>query len=113
MSTEHETPAEAPPEAAAPTDTAAPTNPGLDALRALQGILVGTDKALHAAAWASVQRAETLNAIAESYLHDETTTNSYIAALEVIPGNTQKARALRSAVKKMWQEKKRTNAQAL
>jgi len=107
MSTEHEAPTEAAPEAAAPSDTAAPTNTGLDALRALQAVLVGADKALHAAAWASVQRAETLNAIAESYLHDETSTNAFIATLEVIPGNTQKARALRGAVKKLCAEKRR------
>jgi hypothetical protein len=101
--TEHDEPSEAP----ASKDDTSPSNPGLDALRALQGILVGSDKALHQAAWASVQRAETLNAIAESYLHEETTTSSYIAALEVIAGNARHARALRSAVKKMCAEKKR------
>lgn len=91
-------------------DTSPSSDPGLEALRYLGAVLAQSDKSLRDQAWASVQRAETLNAIAESWVRDEATTNGMLAALEAFPGSVRQARALRGAVKRLVIEKKRAAA---
>lgn len=82
---------------------------GLDALRVLQNQLSSSEKSNHLAAWAAVQRLDVLSAIADAWVADESTVTGMLAVIEMLPGNTTRAKALRGGLKRLVAERKRAS----
>jgi len=80
---------------------------GLDLLRTLQNQLSSSEKTNHLAAWAAIQRPEALSAIADAWLKEESMVSTMLATVETLPGQVTRARALRSALKRLVTERRR------
>ena len=80
---------------------------GLDILRVLQNQLSSSEKSNHLAAWSQLQRPDALTAIADAWVADEGAVSSMLAVIELLPGQVTRAKALRSALKRLVVEKKK------
>jgi len=80
---------------------------GLDLLRVLQNQLSSSEKSNHLAAWSQLQRPDALTAIADAWVADEGAVSSMLAVIELLPGQVTRAKALRSALKRLVVEKKK------
>ena len=82
---------------------------GLDALRMLQNQLSSSEKTNHLAAWAAIQRTETLSAMADAWVADESSVTNMLAVIEMVPGQVNRTKALRSALKRLVLERRRAS----
>ena len=65
------------------------------------------------AAWMAIQDPDIMATLADGWRQSESTLSSVISILETIPGQVQRARTFRSAVRRLAEERSRRDAEAL
>jgi len=80
---------------------------GFDLLRTLQNQLSSGEKSNHLAAWAALQRADALDAIAEAWVADESRVSGMLSVIEMLPGHATRARTLRGAIRRIVVDKRK------
>ena len=67
----------------------------------------------HRAAWMAIQDPDVMATLADGWRQSESTLSSVIAILEMIPGQVQRARTFRSAVRRLAEERSRRDNESL
>jgi putative DNA primase/helicase len=67
----------------------------------------------HRAAWAAIQDPDVMASLADSWRSDEGNLSAALAVIETVPGQVQRTRNLRSAVRRLAEERGRRDAEAM
>ena len=65
------------------------------------------------AAWASIQDPDIMAALADGWRHNEPVVSASLSTLELIPGQVQRSRNLRSTTRRLAEERSRRDAESL
>ena len=67
----------------------------------------------HRAAWAAIQDPDVMATLADGWRHNESVLSATISTIETVPGQVQRTRNLRSAVRRLAEERARRDAETL
>ena len=88
-------------------------NLGSDILARLLASLQTGGREDHRAAWAAIQDPDVMASLADGWRADEAALSAALSTIETVPGQVQRTRNLRSAVRRLAEERSRRDADAL